>query len=51
MDEGEDIIDEALSQFRAQVMFKNFEVKGPADKVLIYLFVFIQKSLETIAKK
>ncbi len=49
--EGDDIIDEAISQFRANVFFKNYEVRGPADKVLIYLTVFIQKVLEVIAKK
>ena len=37
----EDCIDEALSFFRAQVLFKNFEVKGPSDKTLIYLTCFI----------
>ena len=46
----EDIVDEAIKFFRAQVMFKNFEVKGDADKSLIFLTVFIQKCLETIAK-
>ena len=46
----EDIIDEALTFFRAQVLFKNFEVKGPADKTLIYLTCFIQKCLELISK-
>ena len=29
-------------------MFKNFKVKGPADKLLIYLTCFIQKCLEEI---
>ena len=49
--EEEDIVDEALTFFRAQVLFKNYEVKGPADKTLIFLTVFIQKCLETISKK
>ena len=34
---GEDIIDEVLMYFRANVLFRNFEVKGGADKTLIYL--------------
>jgi actin related protein 2/3 complex subunit 3 len=34
---GEDIIDEVLLYFRANVMFRNFEVRGGADKTLIYL--------------
>ena len=49
--EGDDVIDEAISQFRANIFFKNYEVRGPADKVIIYLTVYIQKCLEVIAKK
>ena len=48
--EAEDVIDEAIAQFRANVFFKNYEVRGPADKVIIYLTVYIQKCLEVIAK-
>lgn len=36
-----DVIDEAFAFFRINVLFKNYEVKGPGDKVLIYLFVFL----------
>ena len=39
--DGDDIIDEALSFFRAQVFFKSFQPQGPADVTLIYLTVFI----------
>lgn len=38
---GEDIIDEAFKIFRINVLFKNFEIKGPGDKVLIYVLVLI----------
>ena len=48
--DGDDIIDEAISQFRAQVYFKNYDVRGPADKVLIFLTVYIQKLIEVVAK-
>ena len=41
-----DIIDEAIIYFRANVLFKNFNIDGDADKVLVYLTVFIQKCLE-----
>lgn len=34
-----DIIDEAFDLFRVNVLFKNFEIKGPADPVLMYLMV------------
>lgn len=34
-----DIIDEAIEFFRANVLFKSFDIKGPADCVLVYLLV------------
>ena len=36
-----DIVDEAISMFRATILFKNFKPEGPADKVIVYLTVFI----------
>eukprot|EP01035_Chromulina_nebulosa_P017005 gene17005-22504_t len=33
----EDIIDETLNYFRANVMFRNFDIRGGADRTLIYL--------------
>jgi actin related protein 2/3 complex subunit 3 len=41
-----DIVDEALMYFRANVLFKNFPIKGDADKLLVYITVFISKCLE-----
>jgi actin related protein 2/3 complex subunit 3 len=41
-----DIIDEALIYFRANVLFKNFPILGDADRLLVYITVFIQKCLE-----
>ena len=32
--------------FRANVLFKNFNIDGDADKLLVYITVFIQKCLE-----
>ena len=43
-----DIIDEALLYFRVNVLFKNFEIKGPGDKVLVYLFVLISHIFKTL---
>lgn len=40
-DEAVDIVDEAISMFRATIMFKNFKPEGPADKIIVYLTVFI----------
>jgi actin related protein 2/3 complex subunit 3 len=36
----EDIIDETLNFFRANVFFRNFDVKGRADRTLIYLTLY-----------
>lgn len=44
-----DIIDEVLDLFRANTFFKNFEIKGAADRVLIYGILFVSQSLNTLA--
>ena len=51
MDDSDDIIDEALNFFRANILFKFYDIRGPGDRVIVYLTVFIQKCLETIQKK
>lgn len=43
-----DIIDEAITFFRANVFFRKFEVKGAADKLLIYLTLYINMALKRI---
>lgn len=40
-----DIIDECLDLFRANSFFKNFEIKSPADRLLIYGILFINECL------
>ena len=42
-----DVVDEAISFFRANVLFRNFEVKGPADKLLLYLTLYISACLKS----
>jgi len=49
--ETEDIIDEAIDVFRANCLFKNFEFKGTADRVLVYLIIFISECLGKIGQK
>jgi actin related protein 2/3 complex subunit 3 len=44
-----DIVDEALIYFRANILFKNFQIKGDADKLLVYITVYISKCLESAA--
>ncbi|KAJ3484122.1 hypothetical protein NLI96_g5863 [Meripilus lineatus] len=43
-----DIIDETLDLFRANSLFRNFEIKGPADRLLIVLILFISDCLTKI---
>ncbi|CEP22036.1 Actin-related protein 2/3 complex subunit 3 AltName: Full=Arp2/3 complex 21 kDa subunit; Short=p21-ARC [Cyberlindnera jadinii] len=48
-DSDYDIIDEVLDLFRANSFFKNFEIKGPADRVLIYGILFVSDCLSKIS--
>lgn len=38
-------MDEVLALFRANTFFRNFEIKGPADRVLIYGILFVSECL------
>lgn len=46
-----DIIDEVLDLFRANSFFKNFEIKGPADRTLIYGILYISSALNILNNK
>ncbi|KAF2720596.1 ARP2/3 complex, 21 kDa p21-Arc subunit [Polychaeton citri CBS 116435] len=46
--ESYDPADEVLSLFRANTFFRNFEIKGPADRVLIYGILFTSEALNKI---
>ncbi|CAH9107080.1 unnamed protein product [Cuscuta europaea] len=43
-----DIIDEAITFFRANVFFKNFDIQSSADKLLIYLTLYINVALKRL---
>ncbi|KAJ2847818.1 subunit of the Arp2/3 complex [Coemansia brasiliensis] len=43
-----DAIDEALELFRPNSFFKNFEIKGPGDRLMIYIILFISQSLNKL---
>ncbi|ODV89885.1 hypothetical protein CANCADRAFT_1620 [Tortispora caseinolytica NRRL Y-17796] len=43
-----DIVDETLDLFRANSLFRNFEIKGPADRTLIYGILFVSDCLNAI---
>ncbi|KAK3247331.1 hypothetical protein CYMTET_43173 [Cymbomonas tetramitiformis] len=41
-----DVVDEAINYFRANVLFRNFDVKGPSDKMLVYLTLVVGQYLQ-----
>lgn len=43
-----DIVDEAITFFRANVFFRNFDIKSSADKLLIYLTFYINVALKRL---
>lgn len=43
-----DIVDEAIYYFKANMMHKTFEVKGPADRLILYLTLYIQQCLKRL---
>ena len=43
--DGADIVDEAIRLFRANIYFKNYKIEGPADRLIVFLTVFISKCL------
>ncbi|KAJ3413285.1 Actin- protein 2/3 complex subunit 3 [Chytridiales sp. JEL 0842] len=48
---AEDIVDEAIYFFRPNCFFRNYEIQGAADRVLIYLLLFIQECIAKLAVK
>lgn len=45
-----DIVEEVLDLFRANSLFKNFEIKGAADRLLIYGILFVSDCLSKLNK-
>ncbi|RYO88718.1 hypothetical protein DL766_006513 [Monosporascus sp. MC13-8B] len=46
--ESYDILDEVLLLFRANTFFRNFEIQGPPDRLLIYGILFVSECLGRI---
>ncbi|KAK9874320.1 hypothetical protein WA026_002671 [Henosepilachna vigintioctopunctata] len=46
----QDIIDEALSYFKANVFFSTYEIKSEADRLLIYITLYITECLKKLQK-
>lgn len=45
-----DIIDESLHYFKANVFFRNYEIKSEADRTLIYITLYITECLKKLQK-
>ncbi|XP_064612286.1 actin-related protein 2/3 complex subunit 3-A-like [Liolophura sinensis] len=45
-----DIIDEALYFFKANVFFRNYEIKSEGDRTLIYITLYISECLKKLQK-
>ncbi|WKY00456.1 hypothetical protein Q1695_014922 [Nippostrongylus brasiliensis] len=45
-----DIIDEALMYFKPNIFFREFEIKGPSDRTLIYLTLYITECLRKLQR-
>ncbi|KAK0079249.1 hypothetical protein PV325_001483 [Microctonus aethiopoides] len=45
-----DIIDEALYYFKSNVFFRTYEIKSEADRVLIYIILYITECLKRLQK-
>ena len=46
--ESYDALDEVLALFRANTFFRNFEIQGPADRLLVYGIWFVSDCLGRI---
>jgi len=50
-EDSEDIVDEAIGLFRANVLFAAFDIQGGADRLLVYLTLYIQQCLVRLDAK
>jgi actin related protein 2/3 complex subunit 3 len=48
--ESTDIVDESITFFRANILFRLFEVEGGADRILCYLTVYIADCIFQVTK-
>lgn len=46
--ESYDVLDEVITLFRANTFFRNFEIQGPADRLLVYGILFVSECLGKI---
>ncbi len=49
-DEAEDIIDETLKSFKSNIFFQSYDVKGPADRLLLFLTLYTSQALNRMTR-
>lgn len=49
--QNKDIIDEVLEYFKPNVLFRKYQIEGEADRVLIYLTVYVHQCLLRLERK
>jgi actin related protein 2/3 complex subunit 3 len=47
-EEQTDILDETLYYFKAHMLFRTYNIKGPGDRTLLYMTLFVQQCLKRI---
>lgn len=45
-----DIIDEAIYYFKANIFFRNYEIKSEADRTLIYITLYISECIKKLQR-
>ncbi|GIL55664.1 hypothetical protein Vafri_11209 [Volvox africanus] len=46
-----DPVDEAIELFRPNSLFRSFDIRGPGDKLLVYLILFINSCLRRLTER
>ena len=46
----QDVLDETLNLYKANSFFRNFELKGPADRLLVYMTLYVQDCILKLSK-
>ncbi|WP_411016703.1 hypothetical protein, partial [Salmonella sp. s51944] len=49
-DGGKDVVDESIGFFKANIFFKSYEIKSEADRVVIYITLYITECLKKLQR-
>eukprot|EP01130_Rhizamoeba_saxonica_P008216 TRINITY_DN3322_c0_g1_i1.p1 TRINITY_DN3322_c0_g1~~TRINITY_DN3322_c0_g1_i1.p1 ORF type:complete len:175 (-),score=32.69 TRINITY_DN3322_c0_g1_i1:64-588(-) len=48
---NEDILDEVLRYFKANILFRNYEIESDADRSIVYFTLYVSQCLNAIDRK